>query len=293
MKLILSRKGFDTSAGGIPSPILPNGQMVSLPIPDKQSPIRYADININGENIAPLVSNLTGGRIQPYYGAHLDPDLCFGNIPRHAGWRPLFGQTGAAQGHLSNNGVGAGDLFLFFGLFRRTTFANGRCAWLKGARPIHVIWGWFQIDEVLPVEIGKELLHDWAAYHPHCHRDPDRNNVLYISCDNLNLGQVVHEGCSGAGIFPNFSADRQLTAPSAPNPSLWELPEWFFPQNGRTPLTYHADPGRWRRIEHGTELRTAARGQEFILDCDEYPEALPWLSSLLRRLEEVVTDHSG
>src|ERR1035441_4619606 len=31
MKLILSRKGFDSSAGGKPSPIFPDGTMISLP----------------------------------------------------------------------------------------------------------------------------------------------------------------------------------------------------------------------------------------------------------------------
>ncbi len=282
MKLILSRKGFDTSAGGMPSPILPDGRMVSMPIPDKQSPICYADIKIDGESIAPLVSDLTHERIPPHYGAHLDPDLSTGSLPRLDGWRPIFGQTGAAQGHLCKNRVQTGDLFLFFGLFRRTTIANGKYAWLKGAPPIHVIWGWLQIGEILPVDIGKGLLHDWVAYHPHCYRGPDRNNVLYISSRHMSLGHGVLEDCSGAGIFPNFSASLQLTAPSAPNPSLWELPEWFFPWNGRRPLTYHPDLERWRRTEHRTQLRTAGRGQEFILDCDEYPEALPWLSCLLR-----------
>jgi len=33
MKIILSRKGFDSEAGGYPSPILPDGTMLSLPIP--------------------------------------------------------------------------------------------------------------------------------------------------------------------------------------------------------------------------------------------------------------------
>jgi hypothetical protein len=245
--------------------------MVSLPIPDKHSPIRYADIKIDGESIAPLVSDLTHDRIPPHYGAHIDPDLSAGSLPRLDGWRPLFGQTGAAQGHLRKNGVQAGDLFLFFGLFRHTTFANGRYAWLKGSPAIHVIWGWLQIGEVLPVDIGKGMLHDWAAYHPHCHRGPEHNNVLYVSSRSLSLGQGVLEDTCGAGIFPNFSTDRQLTAPSATSPSLWELPEWFFPRYGRAPLTYHADPCRWRRTEHLTELRTAARGQEFILDCAQYP----------------------
>ncbi|CAI8922445.1 hypothetical protein EMIT0158MI4_310005 [Burkholderia ambifaria] len=44
------------------------------------------------------------------------------NIP---GWRPALGQTGAAQGHLSNNGVGAGDVFLFFGWFRQVEKSRG------------------------------------------------------------------------------------------------------------------------------------------------------------------------
>ena len=38
MKLILSRKGFDSQSGGCPSPIFPNGTLYSLPIP--YDPIR-------------------------------------------------------------------------------------------------------------------------------------------------------------------------------------------------------------------------------------------------------------
>ena len=281
MKLILSRKGFDTSAGGMPSPILPDGRMVSLPIPDKQSPISFADIKIDGESIAPLVSDLTHEGIPSHYGAHLDPDLSPGSLPRPDGWRPIFGQTGAAQGHLRKNGVQAGDLFLFFGLFRRTTLTNGKYAWLKGSPSIHVIWGWLQIGEVLPVDISNGLLHDWAAYHPHCHRGPDRNNVLYVSSSHLSLGHGILEGSFGAGIFPKSSESLQLTVPLAPNTSLWRLPEWFFPRNGRRPLTYHSDMERWRMTAEGVELKAVAKGQEFVLDCDEYPEALSWLSSML------------
>jgi hypothetical protein len=33
MKVILSRKGFDSEYGGIASPILPDGTLLSLPIP--------------------------------------------------------------------------------------------------------------------------------------------------------------------------------------------------------------------------------------------------------------------
>jgi hypothetical protein len=228
------------------------------------------------------VSNLTHGRIPPHYGAHLDPDLSHGSFPRLAGWRPVFGQTGAAQGHLSKNGVQEGDLFLFFGLFRHTMFADGKCVWLKGSLPIHVLWGWLQVGEVLPIELDKILPPDWAAYHPHFYQGTEQKNVLYISSQYLDLGPAHPEGTCGAGIFPNFSASRQLTAPHAVSPSSWELPEWVFPRNGRRPLTYHTDLGRWRRTEGRVELRSASRGQEFILDCNQYPEALEWISCTLK-----------
>ena len=117
MKLILSRKGFDSSAGKKPSPIFPEGTMLSLPIPDKASTITYKDIAGNAcASVGELVQDLA--KISPTHRAHLDPDLSAHSIPRADGWRPLFGQEGAAESHLENQGVGPGDIFLFFGLFR-------------------------------------------------------------------------------------------------------------------------------------------------------------------------------
>ena len=43
MKIILSRKGFDSSNGGIPSPIMPDGTLISMPIPAKEK-VSYTDI---------------------------------------------------------------------------------------------------------------------------------------------------------------------------------------------------------------------------------------------------------
>ena len=42
MRLILSRKGFDSANGGCPSPIFPDGSMLSLPIPSRSAPHRYS-----------------------------------------------------------------------------------------------------------------------------------------------------------------------------------------------------------------------------------------------------------
>ena len=146
MKLILSRKGFDSSAGGVPSPIFPDGRMLSFPIPDKNSAIAYGDISHEGGSLGDLVADLTDGRIPPHYRAHIDPDLKTDSLPRLPDWRPIFGQTGQAQGHLRNNNVEQGDLFLFFGLFRRVEMVNDAYTWAGDSRPCHAIWGGCKLE---------------------------------------------------------------------------------------------------------------------------------------------------
>lgn len=104
MKVILSRKGFDSAAGKAPSPII-GGRPFSMPIPaSKNSVTTYGDIGL-GEAVA----RITKGRLTGSDLCHHDPMFVSGEC--------IFGQTGAAQSHLARNRVGPGDLFLFFGLF--------------------------------------------------------------------------------------------------------------------------------------------------------------------------------
>ena len=51
-KLSLSRKGFDNSYGGCPSPIFPDGTIYSLPIPgdDAERPVYYEDLQYENIN---------------------------------------------------------------------------------------------------------------------------------------------------------------------------------------------------------------------------------------------------
>jgi hypothetical protein len=123
VKLILSRKGFDSANGGVPSPIFPNGSMYSIPIRQLGATKRYADLAKGdataGNDIGTVVEHLTRGRVRAGDLVHFDPDLEASALPRGQGWRPCFGQTGAARSHLMGAGVGPGDLFLFFGWFRR------------------------------------------------------------------------------------------------------------------------------------------------------------------------------
>ena len=281
MKIILSRKGFDSEFGKKPSPIFPDGRMVSLPIPDDHSRIKYKDIRFSSHNFGSLISDLTGGGVSPADGAHLDPDIRADSIPRHPAWRPIFGQLGSAQGHLENHGVQAGDLFLFFGLFREVVADCGKITYRKGSPTRHIIWGWLQVDEVLNVDSCDRSRYTWATYHPHFDRSPDTSNTMYIGSKDLNLPGMKESRVSGGGAFQSFAEKLQLTATSVTTCSLWELPGWFYPGNGRTPMTYHGNLDRWEQTQTGTRLQTVGKGQEFILDCDEYPEALGWVHGLL------------
>jgi hypothetical protein len=140
MKLILSRKGFDSSAGRVPSPILPDGRLISLPIPDKSSVIKYHDMTFNGYNLGDTAFHLTKGRVRRDYRAHLDPDLRADSLPhRHPKWKPVFGQMGAAQSHLEKQIISVGDIFLFFGLFRQTEQHPDGLLYIRNAPSIHVL----------------------------------------------------------------------------------------------------------------------------------------------------------
>lgn len=141
MKIILSRKGFDSSAGGVASPLFPDGTLLSLPIPDQNGTVPYGDLCLGEHRLGDLVEALTQGRIDRQTRAHLDPDLYPTICARPPGWRPLFGQDGAAQSHLVNQGVGMGDLFLFFGWFRAVELVSGQYRFVKNAPDLHLLYG--------------------------------------------------------------------------------------------------------------------------------------------------------
>ena len=279
MKLIISRKGFDSSSGGVPNPILPDGSMVPLPIPDPASPIAYGDIAYKSGRLDELVACLTGGKIGRKHGAHLDPDLDPASLPRPKRWLPLFGQHGAAQSHLAGKGVGPGDLFLFFGWFRQTETGGIGLRFCRNAPQLHALFGWLQVAQKWDIGEAVSPLPRWMRYHPHFHGERRGSNVIYQAAETLSL-----PGCqvlAGAGLFPGFYPSLRLTADGRTR-SHWSLPPWFHPRGRASCLSYHEDSARWERARHAVLLRSAARGQDFVLDCDHYPEAIAWASGLIR-----------
>ena len=58
MKVILSRKGFDSKAGGVPNPILPDGTLLSFPIPAKIDQLTYQDLQYEGVAYSDILTQL-------------------------------------------------------------------------------------------------------------------------------------------------------------------------------------------------------------------------------------------
>ena len=258
MRLILSRKGFDSSAGGAASPILEDGRMVSLPIPESRGSVAYGELAPRGIPLAQLVADLTDGRLGPRSRAHLDPDLDRSALPRHRGWLPSFGQSDYAARHLDLQSVGPGDLFLFFGWFQPVTRVAGRWRYRIDSPGIHAIFGWLRVSRVLDPVIDRPP--PWLARHPHYDRRIRRYSRVYLGKD--------------AGVFPRFHTALQLTAPGA-NRSLWRLPFRLVPGHPIS-LSYHRNPARWRAREDDCLLQTVGRGQEFVVSCSAGDPMYEW-----------------
>ena len=109
--------------------------MLSLPIPDKTSAVRYEDITALGT----LVPDLTKGKVKPRYGAHL--------YSRFGGWFDSqasrlatdFGQADAEARVLEREEVGAGDLFLYFGCTGRSSIGATDISTSRCSRPTRAL----------------------------------------------------------------------------------------------------------------------------------------------------------
>jgi hypothetical protein len=293
MKIILSRKGFDSTTGEIASPIMPDGRLLSLPIPvtprqaeRDEGGIPYRELQFDGQPLDQIIGQLWNGRRRPFQqeNAHLDPDLDPDRFPpRQPGWRRNFGQQGNAQTHLDRCGVGTGDLFLFFGWFKETTRNNGQLRYVRGARDLHVVFGWLHIGKIL--RVGHDAIPHWLHYHPHVVNADlyGDNNTIYVARKKLNLNGK-DSALAGAGIFSQFNEALRLTAPDEDRRTHWRLPRWFYPFGNppRPPLTYHKDPHRWTLNGGHVILESAYPGQEFVFDTREYPEAVGWIRSLFQ-----------
>jgi len=202
-KVVLSRKGFDSSAGGGFSPFDPQtGEYVVLPIPMGKSErkisksLKYEDIHIKGNHLdgypetdlkslmramgVKKVTLQTKGKKEESEYAHFDPWL--GHCPwlAEGSNHPIgaFGQVDRAEAHLHNKGVGKGSLFLFFSRFKPIKPISQNSEKIIGSdistehlnKGLYYIYGWLKVKKV--IQQYKDIIDDQSlkslkSLHPH------------------------------------------------------------------------------------------------------------------------------
>ena len=217
MKVILSRKGFDSANGGIASPIFEDGTMLSFPIPSKdhdKDKIAYEELTCNKILLNELLENL-GYKGDKY--CHLDPDLdSTRRVVSVKGWKPAFGQINQSASYLINNQIVRGDLFLFFGNFRHIVKSHGKYKFVhrnkNSADPYYgkemqIIWGYLQVEEIVSDPKEQEKF----FWHPHaCEKRlfKEKNNLIFTAAERLSFAPKM----PGYGIF-SYDKKRVLTMP--------------------------------------------------------------------------------
>lgn len=292
MKIILSRKGFDSESGGYPSPII-DRKLISLPIPLDDS-MCYSKLKIDGLNsqiktyydlmwqLKPKIKILPYKKFEKLTKktpCHLDPDIR--KEVSDQNWKPIFGQANKAQEHLQKEQVKEGDLFLFFGRFRETKICeNGKLGFDTKKPILHIIFGYLNVGKIYPLEKATEEQKEWmkSLRHPHIkymieHNEQNRkerykNNTIYVASENFCLNGHTFRGY---GVL-NFSNEGVLTnrelEKSEQSCSKWLLPKWLKDKclKGQIKISYH-DKCSW--IDEEGCFKSAARGQEFVVKAVE------------------------
>jgi len=260
-KVILSRKGYDDQYGGRPSVIMPDGAMLSFPIPilnPNEEGIKTENLTFRGQNLSQILTQLDPRHCNKKH--HVDPDLyglagqsCLGT----------FGQNGGALGHLNNREVGVGDVFLFFGTFCPVTeTANG----LKYEKmhPFHAIYGFLEVNSQITMD------------------DIDNNPELFSLRDhphyiNRYLGDYKNSNClyigKNFGYF-RFAENLRLTKPGYKK-TVWRLPEAF----ANVKISYHDNVEKILR-DGFVEFQSVSKGQEFVIEAN--PELEGWLEEVIK-----------
>lgn len=261
MKVILSRKGMDSMSGGMASPILPDGTLLSLPIPDNTSNLQYKAVFYRGQSLQEIIHQLKPGfDFTKNAACHLDPDVYDEIQPKPAGWKPAFGQWGIPAEHLDKLKVDIGDIFLFYGMFKQTVQRpDGTLHFVKGAPIQHIMYGYMCIGEI-------EKLNQKYPWHPHNQNTKHENNRLYLPDEYATF---------------HYDESLVLTQRGQKKRSLWQLPSFFAENDIEISWQGKNKPV----LNNGfAVLNSVARGQEFVITAHtkkQEQNLYNWVESLI------------
>lgn len=217
MKIILSRKGFDSANGGIVSPIMEDGTLISFPIPSNDKDT-YDALVYGGQSYTKILEDL---KYKGNPNCHIDPDLSSDRRKTAIdGWCPIFGQINSSAAYLIDRvKVKPGDLFLFFGNYHKVKLTDGKYQYIKKTgdfysdNDLQLIWGYLQVGKII-VDPEEQRKYSW---HPHSNGDRTcvQSNVMFLASEKLSF----NDNFAGAGVL-KYREDRVLTAKDC-NKATW------------------------------------------------------------------------
>ena len=269
VNIIISRKGFDSCAGGCASPIMPDGKtIVSLPIPgDDYSKQSYEGLieQSSGKNYHQIIHELKPTCAVNLNHCHLDPDIN-PDLHHEKDWTPIFGQEGGAEGILENNSVKEGDIFLFFGWYRGTVDDNGKLRYAVKKDDldfyhysnIHMMFGHLTVKEI--VRDPEEMMERFP-WHPHAERHQlFRNNTMYVG-DRKSSGVL------------SFDEKRVLTK-AGRSRSIWDYEKLSWMKEDQSKISM-------KPVHDENTVRFIGRWQELIIR-NAGESCLAWVDDVIK-----------
>lgn len=302
MKLVLSRKGFDSGSGGCFSPYNHDtGKYIWFPIPEKvnsySNNIRYTDIlvkneyisGLKGSNLSEVYKSLKGTervKLRKNEYMSINNDKLFAHFDPMLGIPPWikenenciigrgFGQFNAAP-HLEKHNVNEGSIFLFFGGFQSTSNKK-----ISG----HYIYGWLKVKK--RIETYKEcrdLLEEFNLHHhPHITEAAfkrNQKNFIFVP-DQWLFEDLKIPGC---GYFATLNQHLLLSNSFESNMATWKLPNFFYKNLTQVhQKTWKKTQGEFCTVQTGI-------GQEFVTHLTEKGEG--WLRELFLKNQNNIYCH--
>lgn len=296
MKVVLSKKGVDSSNCSNPVKAVLGEELLFIPIPSLKEKVSYQDIKYSKDKtmLDKAKENIKNCKFlmnvpidcldnELKVGCHLDPQLK--NYYDNDKFLASFGQVEKAQKYLENNKIGVGDLFLFYGWFYDEETHKDK----------HIIWGYMQVGDVLTfnedgtvnssnLKPGKKLkrkevekVYPFLKNQPHWKNTEnypfERNNTIYIAKEYFNDEE---SNIKGYGVF-KYNEKLALTDSNADRKSDWCVEALanakIMKSSGKENDCYSFDNDGRISIAKGY-------GQEFVLK--ESDEVSSWAENLLK-----------
>lgn len=265
-KIIFSRKGMDSEYGKIVNPIMPDGLMLSLPIPREDDEKTFKEIIYKRQGyektLEKIIEELSyvknkgiNNKIKAMVAkgcCHPDPDINEFLRAQETNWRPAMGFTQGEKFKLIDC-VRPGDIFLYYGTFKPTEESGGKLQYKSKYEEFHAIFGYLEVKEIVTEKENAERMKAEFPSHPHTAYigNPEkRENTLFVSDKEAS------------GIF-KYAPELCLTARNRTK-SVWDLQG--FPEDAEI-ITGAKNDKKYKPVKEENQFifESLPRGQEFIV----------------------------